>query len=192
MSRKIIYCICIGLAAINPAKRQYLDPGDLGGGVKWVSLLHDKYSIEALKLLISDSHQPSGTAPWNLEGSWVEDPVIISGDGSCSHNLTRINTASADDPGRNLNRMALDEFHNISQLAIAMLAENGFAEEIVKRAERDDDLFLIIANLLTRVRPRKLTWAFDQQFGGDWGKRHREALTRTFRHTFPPITMDGE
>lgn len=173
---------------INPVKSQFLDPFDFGEGMKWFGLLHGNYCVETLKFLLSDSHRPSGTALWDIEGLWVGDPVIISGDDSSPPNPVGIITATDDDPARNLNARAAAEFYNISHIAIAMLAENGYAEDIIKDAEQKDLLFLTIANLLMQVQPPKLQWAFDQRFGRNWAKRYNEIVKRKGTRALPIVS----
>jgi hypothetical protein len=61
--------------------------------------------------------------PWELEGSWVGDPVVLTGDDTSPPNPNGIRTSTPGNPTRNLNTMAAEEFYNISHLAIAMLSE---------------------------------------------------------------------
>lgn len=84
---------------VNPAKRQYLDPGRFGESVKFTSVLHGEYCLRALKLLIADSFPQNATS---FCGAWLGDPVILASDDTGLPNPGGLITATTTDPSRNL------------------------------------------------------------------------------------------
>ncbi len=173
---------------VNPVKRQYLDPDYFGEAIKRHSVLRNGVSIQALKCLIMDDQIPDAHRstqprnPWDLQGSWVGDPVIISGDDSSPPNPAGILTATADSPNRNLNIMAREEFSDISQLALIMLCESEFVSDVLETSEGNHELFLTLGDLAITVKPPRLVFELTRHFAGDWMTRYRE-LTRQHRGT---------
>lgn len=164
---------------VNPAKRQFLDPGVFGEGVKFSSVLQGKHSTFALKMLIADTHLSSGdnddSPVWEIAGTWVGDPVVLAGDESGHINPGNITTASHENPDRNLNQFAEEEFTDISPLALAMLAESpGQAASLVAEADQNNDLFLSLADLLMQLEMPTFRSAFEAHFGQGWQKRYDE------------------
>lgn len=179
---------------VNPAKRQYLHPACFGEGIKWRSVLRGGLCIEALKYLIADDRNPPHASvaihatPWELEGSWVGDPVILAGDDSTPPNPDGIRTSTPENPARNLNALADEEFYNISHLAIAMLCERaGYATLVVEKAEEDGEVFMVIAELLMLVQPPTLAFEFKERFGNNWRKRYEELFKQNLGHQPLPI-----
>ncbi len=62
---------------VNPAKRQYLDPGRFGEPVKFSNVLAGAHCLRALKLLIADCFRPAGAS---FRGAWLGDPVFLASD----------------------------------------------------------------------------------------------------------------
>ncbi len=170
----------------NPVKREYLDPGYFGEAIKASSVLRDAVCIQALKCLIMDDrildvdYFSRARNPWDLQGSWVGDPVILTGDDTSPPNPAGILTAKADNPKRNLNHMAQEEFSNISELALAMLCESDFAYGVLESSETNEKLFLALCDLAIRVKPPGLVFVLTRHYAGDWMTRYRE-LTREHR-----------
>jgi len=178
---------------INPSKRQFLDPIDFGESTRWIGLLRGHYCLEALKYLISASHIQHGSELWQRKGTWVGDAIVVAGDDSSPPNPAGITTATEDNPKRNLYFLAVEEFYNISHLALVMLAESGRGEtaaEIVADAETDDRLFATIADVLMQAQPPRLKRAFDAQFGYSWKDRYEDYVKRRPSHQPLPVLFE--
>ena len=180
---------------VNPAKRQHLDPSHFGEGIKWGSVLRGELCIEALKCLIADSHCQDSVEvpanPWDLEGSWVGDPIILAGDDSTPPDPNGIHTSTPENPARNLYVMASEEFSDISHLAIAMLSTKGFAKEIVEMAEKHSSTFLVVADLLMQVQLPTLSFEFTEKFTSAWPKRYQVLFQKEPWHKPLPIPREN-
>src|SRR5687767_2791103 len=126
---------------INPVKRQYIDAGRFDENNKASGVLYGNHAI-AVALLVCNFEQVcySDGKPnhhyGEFAGSWFADPIIIAGDDHGKPDMFGIKTSTVENPERNLNSMAKEEFEDISYKAIAMICEgrSGFAEEIAEVA----------------------------------------------------------
>jgi len=151
---------------VNPAKREYLEPGRFGESVRWGGLLTEPYCLLALKRLISD--HPKGRSA--IDGRWAGDPVVLAGGQGGSDNL---------------HDRAADNFADISYLALVNLcADDNILNEILQKAAQSDEFFLKVcdafmehAPALTRKHP------FTHVLGKDWAKRYeRISLSEPWRY----------
>ncbi len=80
-----------------------------------------------------------------LAGSWFGDPVIAAGDDYGQPDQYGIQTSIEQNPQRNLNVMATEEFEDITYQALAMLCQGreGFAKEMAYRAKESPGYVLI-------------------------------------------------
>ena len=176
---------------VNVTKRQYLDPSDFGEAIKWSSVLHGEHCVEALKHLLSDSHAMRKTSrQWDIAGSWAGNSIVLTGDDTSPPDPVGITTSTDDEPRRNLNQLAAEEFQNISNLAIAMLAECGFEQSILDCAENDNCMFLTIADFISQTSDSRLKSAFESRFKTNWRKRYKEVMADRTWHT--PIPLPTE
>jgi hypothetical protein len=116
---------------VNPVKREYVDPSDFGVNNKVSGLMQGLPAL-AVGLLICDGLPDPG--PTGLIGSWVGDPVIAAGDDYGRPNAGGVQTATAENPERNLYQAAKAEYANITLRAIAMLAHRGWSGELAALA----------------------------------------------------------
>ncbi|HJT30518.1 MAG TPA: hypothetical protein VJ783_00520 [Pirellulales bacterium] len=180
---------------VNPTKRQFLDPGRFDEGKKLGSVLHGVFCVDALKLLIADSFLAQGTRvskprnPWSLEGSWVGDPIVLASDDCGPPDPAGIITTSEGNSLRNLYVMAVEEFENISYLAIVMLSENRFTSELIEKATRDDSFFLHLANVVMQFQPQNLKVEFEREFGKAWPKALQRDLPKGNPWRAPAATV---
>jgi len=176
---------------VNVTKRQYLDPSDFGEAIKWSSVLHGEHCIEALKHLLSDSHAVrEKSKPWDIAGSWSGNSIVLTGDDTSPPDPIGIATSTNDEPGRNLNQLAAEEFQNISNLAIAMLAEHGFEQPILDYAENDNCMFLTIADFIAQTSDSRLKAAFEYRFKTNWRKRYNEIVAERTWHKPIPVPTE--
>src|SRR5262249_2302045 len=106
---------------VNPSRRQYLDAGRIRMWVTRPGILHG-LPARMLGSLVFDSGQVKThdhTSPLGV--SWLGDSIIVP-PGDSEPDLCGVRTATGVDPGRNLYRMACEEFEDLSQPALAMLA----------------------------------------------------------------------
>jgi hypothetical protein len=170
---------------INPVKRQYIDASRFNENVKASGVLYGNHSI-AVALLVCNFEQVclSNGKPnhhyGELAGSWFADPIIIAGDDHGRPDMFGIKTSTEENPERNLNRMATEEFENISYRAIAMICEgrSGFAEEIAEEAInslRPESYLVHYGNVVFSVGCVALEQALAKFFGDDWVSRYKKA-----------------
>ena len=176
---------------VNVTKRQYLDPSDFGEPIKWSSALRGENCVQAFKYLISDLHAVrESSKPWDISGSWAGDSIVLTGDDSSPPDPIGITTSTADEPSRNLNQMAAEEFQNISNLAIAMLVEHGHEDQILDHAENDECLFLTIADFVMQTSDSRLKAAFENRLKSNWRKRYNEIVSACPWHKPIPVSMN--
>lgn len=177
---------------VNVTKRQYLDPSDFGEPIKWRSVLRGEHCIQAFKYLISDSHAQKGSSNrWDISGTWAGDRIVLTGDDSSPPDPVGLTTSTANDPTRNLNQMATEEFQNVSSLAIAMLAEHGFEQSLLDHAEDDKSLFLTIADFVMQTSDSRLKSAFEHRFKANWRKRYNEIVADRPWHQPIPVPLES-
>src|SRR6266542_1439639 len=170
---------------VNPAKRQYLDPSRFGEGIKAGSLLHGQHGF-ALSLLLCDTSE-ARLGYGALAGAWCGDAVYAASD-EAPPDLHGLATATPDDPQRNLNSLARDEYEDVSYPALAMLGENewtagslvgGVARALRDpgTAERRPPLLGHLGNTVLQTGCKPLAAELTQQLGGvaAWQRLYAEA-----------------
>jgi hypothetical protein len=170
---------------VNPAKRQYLDPGRFGEAIKFGGVLRGGHCIQALKLLVSDCFRRDASS---FPGAWLGDPVILASDDSGLPDPGSLRTATAHEPGRNLHAMARAEFIDISYRALAELGRDAeTAKGLAARAREDDGLLLDLGATLEQYRVPVLEVALEEAVGRPWRKRYNQAQATSWRHPVDPI-----
>lgn len=170
---------------VNPVKRQYLDPSRFGEGVKFSAVLRGDYCLHALKLLITDCFKTYGTS---FPGAWLGDPVILTSFDAGVPNPAGLVTATSEEPDRNLNAMARQEFANISYRALAHLCHvPDTAAELANRAKENDGLLIDLGATLEQYRVPALEFALEAAVGRPWRKRYTQVQALTGRVPLPPI-----
>jgi hypothetical protein len=171
---------------VNPSKRQYLDPIRFGEAIKFSAVLRGDYCLHALKLLIADCFPHEANS---FRGAWLGDPVILASDDSGLPDPPGLVTATQDDPHRNLNAMARDEFVDISYRALAELCTRaGMASELAERARSNKNLIIDLVAVMEQYRLRDLEGALEQAVGRPWRKAYNKALAATMTwRPLPPI-----
>ncbi len=158
---------------VNPAKRQYLDPARFGEGIKFSSVLRGDHCIQALKLLFADCFRRDETS---FRGAWLGDPVILASDDGGLPGACGLQTATADEPGRNLHGMARAEFTDISYRALAELCRDAdTATELATRAKEDESLLIDLGATLVQYELPTLEFALDAAVGRPWRKAFNQA-----------------
>ena len=171
---------------VNPAKRQYLDPGRFGEPIKFSNVLAGAHCLRALKLLIEDCFRPEGTS---FHGAWLGDPVILASDDYGLPDPGGQITATADDPGRNLYALARAEFTDISYRALAELCRDAeVAEELAERAKGDDSFLVDLGTVLIQYHQFSLESALEQLVGRPWRKAYNQAMASS--HWLPLMPID--
>ena len=161
---------------VNPAKRQYLDPGRFGEAIKFSSVLRGDYCIQALKLLVADCFRRD---PTSFPGAWLGDPILLASDDSGLPDPGGLVTATAEDPRRNLHAMAVAEFTNISYRALAELGMNRqTAAELAAQAREEESLLIDLGATLDQYRVGVLEAALNTAVGHPWRKAWNQARAR--------------
>lgn len=161
---------------VNPARRQYLDPGRFGEGVKYHSALNGGHCLLALKLLICDRYQRE---EGSFRGAWLGDPVILAGDDEGRPDPGGLITSTPDNPHRNLNALAHAEFTNISYRALAELClHHQTAMALAEQAAEDESLLIDLGATLEQYRPPVLELALEQVVGHPWRKAYQQVRTK--------------
>lgn len=171
---------------VNPARRQYLDPGRFGEAIKFSAVLRGDYCLHALKLLIADCFPREAKS---FRGAWLGDPVILASDDTGLPDPPGLVTAIRDDPRRNLNAMARAEFVDISYRALAELcARAKMAAELAEKARSDDSLLIDLVAVMEQYRLGGLERALEETVGRPWRKAYNKALAATMTwRPLPPI-----
>jgi hypothetical protein len=173
---------------VNPVKRQYLRPSDFGEYFKssWVPSGHHAVATAMLICGYSSSHL-SARADHGEKviepGSWYGDPIERVGDEELP-NTHGVQTATPEDPKRNLYVMALAEFENVALRALAMLinerrdAARGLAATVVENEYEGKTLLRNLGDILlhgdTLDDPSKLEEALKSIVGSDWLTKYRQ------------------
>jgi hypothetical protein len=170
---------------VNPVKKQFLDAGSFGENIKASGVLYGYHAV-AVALLVCNLDQVSTESgkPRHdygiLAGSWCGDSIYAAGDEDYSKpDQFGIKTSTEQNPHRNLNQMAKEEFEDISYKAIAMLSvgREEFSEEITKRIrDKGDPLLLMhLGNVVFMVGCESLKRALIEEFGEEWTKLYKQA-----------------
>lgn len=163
---------------VNHVKRQYIDPNTFAENNKASGVLQHGYHVLAVALLVCKIEEVSQLyGP--LAGSWYGDPIIAAGDDYGAPDVYGIKTSTEEDPNRNLNQMAKDEFKDISYKAIAMLCEGrvGFAEVIVKKSTEgySSELLIRLGNVVFQIGCKPLEEALEKVYGAEWTRKYKKA-----------------
>lgn len=176
---------------VNPVKRQYIDARRFNENVKASGVLYGNHGV-AVALLVCNFEQVgrSDGKPnhryGELAGSWFADPIIIAGDDHGEPDMFGIKTSTQENPDRNLNRRAEEEFEDISYRAIAMICEGriGFAEEIAETAVnsvRPESYLVHYGNVVFTVGCVPLKKALAKYFGDDWVARYKKVWAKALK-----------
>jgi hypothetical protein len=159
---------------VNPVKRQFLDAIRFGESIKRGGLLQGKHGI-AVALLLLDTHQDLRNSS-SLVGSWMGDPIIITGDSAVPHTAL-LQTATVEQPERNLYAMALEEFEDISHRAIVMVCEDSKEriDDFVNRAKEQSSLLVELGDIVFHLKYQPLKYALTRLLGIDWTRSYRIA-----------------
>ena len=162
---------------VNPVKRQYIDPFYFGENIKASGVLQGYHAI-AIAVLVCKLDEVQHDFG-ELAGSWYGHPIIVAGDDNGMADAYGVKTSTADNPERNLNSMAEEEFEDITYRSIAMLCEGreGFAEEIAKYSKDNFDTLrlMFLGNVVFQVGCRPLEEALEKVYGHDWVKEFKQA-----------------
>ena len=171
---------------VDPAKRQYLDPGRFGEPIKFSNVLAGAHCLRALKFLIADCFRPEGTS---FRGAWLGDPVILASDDYGLPDPGGQVTATAADPRGNLYALARAAFTNISYRALAELCRDAeVAKELAAKAKEDDSFLVDLGTVLIQYHQFSLEDALEQSVGRPWRKAYNQAMASS--HWLPLMPID--
>lgn len=139
-----------------------------------------------MKLLVADCFPRDATA---FRGAWLGDPVILASDDTGLPDPGGLVTATADDPGRNLNAMAKAEFTDISYRALAELCRDAdTAAELAARSRDDASLLIDLVAVLEQYQVGALDMALNAAVGRPWRRAYNQALAKQmWWQPLPPI-----
>jgi hypothetical protein len=168
---------------VNPVKRQYIDIGHFAGENEKTSGVMQGNHAVAVAVLMCKLDEVSHNFGM-LAGSWYGDPIIAAGDDYGQPDQYGIQTSMEQEPQRNLNQMASEEFEDITYQALAMLCQGreGFAEDMAHWAKVSPDYVLVdLGNTVFQVGCEPLERALNDILGLDWTKQYEQA-----RGKYPP------
>lgn len=174
---------------VNPAKKQFLEPGPFLDGNKFDEVLEHGYTLRALKELIADNSRGS----LSFRGAWLGDPVILAADDDGKSNPVGIQTTSQDSPQRNLNQLAYDQYTNISfRLLAEMLLEQEIRDDYIRRAHDDADAFVYLVQMARQYPKSKLIPILEKAFGSTWETEifEQQSRNRADRRSFPQVAWE--
>lgn len=154
---------------VNPVKRQYISADPFGENIKRPGIFRGDHG-HAVGLLLCD-HPGAHAHP--LVGSWVGDPVIVTGDSS-GPNTAGLVTTLPKDPGRDLYDMAKDEFEDISPRAMVMLFTiykeyyKGYIDGFLYKAMWDSSVFEALQQIALSLEYTPLREALEKIVGPNW------------------------
>ena len=164
---------------VNTDKKQYLDGFRFGEGVADLQVVSG-YHAQALALLtcrMDDARDTEGT----LLGSWSRSFVLAAGE-YASPGRHDIETATAENPERNLYRMAREEFEDISYRALAMLCETHerVCYELAEKVSnpRYEKIIFHLGNVIDEVGCAPLEQALYEVVGASWKNQYQKAIHR--------------
>lgn len=171
---------------VNPARRQYFDPGRFGEANKFTSFLREDYALFVLKLLISDCYPRQGSA---FPGAWLGEPVIFASDDTGILDPAGLPTATVDNPGRNLHALARAEYVDITYRALAELCRyHGMAKALAARAKDDPYVLTDLGATQDQYHIPALEAALDEAIGKPWRRSYQEVLAgATYYAPLPAI-----
>jgi hypothetical protein len=165
----------------NPDKREYLSAGPFGENIKASGLLRGLHGLAVLHLVCLD---PNGRfAP--LGGTWFGQRVIPTGDDTGHPDEHGIPTATADKPGRNLYRLAEEEYEDISRKTMCMLAriDVDHATAMATRAAKSSLTLIEVGTAVYELEQqaafeagaRRLREALESVIGSTWQHKYQQA-----------------
>lgn len=173
---------------VNPAKRQYLDAGRFNENVKSSGVLYGYHAVAVAFLVCNIDQVRNGWGEpihnfGELAGSWCGDSVFIVSDDHGKADEFGVKTSTEQNPDRNLNAMAKEEFEDISYSAIAMLCtgREDIAEEMAQRAAsglNPDGNLVHLGNVIFYVGCKSLESALAKEYGVDWASRYKKAWVK--------------
>lgn len=157
---------------VNPVKRQYLDAARFHESIRRHGLLQGLHGI-AVALLLLDTRWDF---PPPLVGSWLGDPIVVTGD-SAAPQTTLLQTATTEQPDRNLYGMAIETFEDISHQAIIMVCEERTEriDDFVLRAKEQSGLLVELGDIVFYLKYHPLEQALIRLLGPDWTRRYKAA-----------------
>jgi hypothetical protein len=165
---------------VNPAKQQYIDPINFGEGIKRGGILRGNHGL-AVSCLVC-----RGAGIGRLFGTWAGDEIFVAGD-EAPPDEWGIATATPERPDRNLNRMAGDEFENISCEAIVMLCEfdASLSEEFASKANASGPLLMSLGYAVYQLGYKPIEMALEKIIGKHWTKKlnEEENKRKTWGHS---------
>ena len=162
---------------VNTAKRQYLDAARFGENNKRSGILLGKHGAAVALLLLDATKRPDSH---HLVGSWVGDPVVVTGD-YAEPNSAGLQTSSESDPSRNLYGLAREEFEDISREAMLMLIadQEDWAAQFARDIDYSGSLLIELGQLVFNYHCEPLREALEKTLGNDWPKRYREVCDKS-------------
>lgn len=170
---------------VNLDKREYLDPHMFGDFRRSSGYMEGRHATAAA-MLTCDA---SGLGVGPPAGSWCGNRVVAVTDGG-PPNQHSMQTATEDEPDRNIYMMACQEFQNISYEAIAMVCNwsSSFADKLAERAKFDDQneaseylktlMLWHLGSVISRTNCPSLRQSLERHFGEAWESRFHEATTQ--------------
>ncbi len=172
---------------VNPSKRQYVRISGFGENFKWGGLVtgSEGRSIHAMAVAwLICRFQGCESAPDDWVGYWSGDPIYFASDES-SPDLDEMPTSTPKFPERNLAKLALDEYEDITPCVIQQLCEkdNEIAVILVGRIrfQPTDEhpcscsLMLTLGRVALRLKCSGVEEALQSRFGEDWQKLYDQA-----------------
>ena len=115
---------------VNLDKKQFLHPHKCGDGLKLMEFACSASgTLTALAILLADGNNRGGgdlRSDHPVIGSWAGDRIVIAGDYADEGRFT-------GNPGRNLYRVAHDDYADISRQALRAMADDPYLAEEMKR-----------------------------------------------------------
>jgi hypothetical protein len=172
---------------VNIDKRQYLDPTAFGEPATWRQILDGHHAI-AVSFLVCDC-RPLGDIP-PPAGSWHGDRVVVVSD-AAPPGEHGVDTATPEEPDRNLYAMASEQFKDVSLRALAMLLgwRGEVAEELARKVGENPYEGQVLLGRLGDILHselgdeidvsedcgrRRLERALARHVGPDWQTRYSE------------------
>ncbi len=176
----------VDYAYVNLDARERFWAGALGGSGR-LSALGRGLAGRALGLLITargGDALDADPALGDWVGRWAGGRIVAAGDAGPPGELG-LDTASADDPGRNLFSMAHREFRDVSSSVALMLMTIDGPDDLLDAAERATSVFVLLGDLAAIHRRDVVERALNARFGDAWRRRYREARKEN-RPVAPP------
>ncbi|GEM_PF-1974187 len=121
---------------VNTSKRQFIRPHAFGDGAKLVELASGGLTLAALAVLLADGNgRGGGDVRTNdpVVGSWAGDSVVFAGD-YADPDRHGVMTASEGQPQRNLFKLALAEWEDVSERVLNAMWSDGCLREQIEEA----------------------------------------------------------